>query len=289
MKSLAKLYNSKGNKCLDAGDNPGAIEAFQKALQHAPKWPTPWYNLGLTYKYMGEWQESCRCNAEAVRLEPANEAAIWNLGIAATALRNWPEARRAWSLFGFPVSAGDSPPELDLGLGPIRINPDGGAEVIWAHRIDPARAILMNIPLPESNHRHGDLVLDDGAAVGYRRVDGRDLPVLNELALLVPSHKETFEVTITVNTMEELVEFEEACQVAGCATDDWSAMQMLCKACSEGHPHDHPEPEIQGEHRFAVAAGSLQAVQSAVSNWLAATPRVSAGPIVEHLAPLPRQ
>ena len=289
MKCVAKIYNSRGNKCLDAGDNPGAMEAFQKAVRHAPQWTTPWYNLGLIHKYRGEWQESYRCNAEAVRLQPANEDAVWNMGIAATALGNWPEARRAWNLFGYPVSAGDSPPELDLGLGPIRINPDGGAEVIWAHRIDPARAILTNIPLPESNHRHGDLVLNDGAAVGYRRLGERDLPVLNELAVLVPSREGTFEVAITVQTIEDLVGFEGACTAAGCATDDWSAMQMLCKACSEGLPHEHQEPEIQGEHRFGVAAESLQAVQSAVSNWLAATPRVSAGPIIEHLAPLPRQ
>ncbi len=286
MKALAVLFDHRGSVHRAAGRHGRAIASFQKAVRHAPGWSVPWYNLGLTYKYMSEWHESYRCNAQAVRLNASNEAAIWNMGIAATALEDWPEARRAWALYGIKIPEGDGPPDMNLGSVPIRLNPDSDAEVVWARRIDPARALLTSIPLPESAHRHGDLILNDGAPVGYRMRDGEEVSVLNELALLASSGQGTFEVTITAHTIDDLVAFEKACEAAGCAAEDWSTMRILCTACSEGHPHEHPEPEIQGEHRFAIASGSLEAVQSAVSGWAAAHPHASAGSVITHLPPL---
>ena len=60
MKLLAIRYDWQGSNLREAGDVAGAIRLFEKAIQHAPKWSFPWYNLGLTYKYAGDWAESYR-------------------------------------------------------------------------------------------------------------------------------------------------------------------------------------------------------------------------------------
>ena len=267
MKLLAVRYDRKGSACRDAGDVDAAIRWYQKAIEQAPNWSVPWYNLGLTHKYTRNWQESYRCNAEAMRLAPTDEAAIWNTGIAATALGNWAEARRAWKSYGLEIEDGEGPIEMNYGSVPIRLHPDDHAEVVWARRIDPARAVLVSIPLPESNHRHGDLVLHDGAPAGYRRAGGREVAVFNELELLASSGEGTFEVTIQAATADDLVSFEETFERLGCATEDWSSIRYLCRECSEGNPHEHPEPEIEGEHRFAIASPSRELVERGLKAW----------------------
>ena len=98
-----------------------------------------WYNAGLAAKYKGELTESLRCNQKAVELDPRNEAAWWNLGIAATALRNWPEARRAWRGFGIDVPPGDNEMRDAGQTACVRLNPSADGEVVWGERIDPAR------------------------------------------------------------------------------------------------------------------------------------------------------
>jgi hypothetical protein len=285
MKLLAIRYDRQGSDRREAGDAAGAIRLFKKAIQHAPKWSVPWYNLGLTYKYAGNWVESYSCNAMAVQLNPKDEAAIWNMGIAATALQNWAEARRAWKLYGIEVPMGDGPIEMDLGSVPIRLNPDGDGEVVWAHRVDPARAVLASIPLPESNHRYGDLVLNDGAPVGYRIHDGQEVPVFNELKLLTSSGFGTYEVTLQARNIDDLVSFEHVCERYHCPTEDWSTIRMICRQCSEGRPHEHPEPAIEGPHRFAVAASARSSVEELVAAWIAEDPSRTAGEVLVQLQP----
>lgn len=289
MRFLARRYDRQGSRRREAGDAAGAILLFEKAIRAAPQWSVPWYNMGLTFKYAGNWPDSYRCNAEAARLSPTDEEAIWNMGIAATALGNWPEARRAWGLYGIEIPPGEGPIEMNLGTVPIRINPDTNGEVVWARRIDPARAVLTSIPLPESEHRHGDLVLHDGAPVGYRKQDGQDVPVFNELTLLSESQNGTFAVAITATTIDDLVAFEKACQDLGCATEDWSTMRILCRACSEGTPHVHASPPVEGEHRFAVAATALALVEQAVEKWTTTDPVRRAGPVEVLVPPSPVQ
>ncbi|MGZ8781251.1 MAG: tetratricopeptide repeat protein [Thermoanaerobaculia bacterium] len=283
---LAIRYDRQGSERREAGDVPGAIQLFEKAIRHDRTWSVPWYNLGLTHKYAGQWEESYRCNVEAVRLDPHDEAALWNMGIAATAIGLWSEARRAWTLYGIELTPGEGPLDMDFGSIPIRINPNHDAEVVWARRIDPARAVLTSIPFPESTHRYGDLVLHDGAPTGYRRRGDHDVPVFDELALLASSHFGTYEVTITTRSLEELVAFESACTQAGCACEDWSAIRVLCRSCSEGTPHPHPEPPIEGDHRFAVAASSRDAVARVVRAWLSEDPRRTAGDVEQLLEPV---
>ncbi|MGR8933819.1 MAG: tetratricopeptide repeat protein [Gammaproteobacteria bacterium] len=163
--------------CLD-----DAIRKYQEAIACDPLKVESHYNLGLLYKYAGEWQKSFDCNKTANTLDPNDAAARWNLAIAATALRNWDTARKAWQENGLAFP-GSGPIEADFGITPVRLHPCQQAEVVWARRIDPVRARIESIPLPESGFRYADVVLHDGAAVGYRKIENHQYPVFNVLEL----------------------------------------------------------------------------------------------------------
>lgn len=276
MKTFASRYNEKANELKDAGQLAEAIVYYKKAIQAAPAWASPWYNLGLLYKYQHNWTEAFRCSRRAVELDPRDEAAWWNLGIAATALNNWPEARRAWKTYGVKLPEGAGPIEGDFGLTPIRLNPNAGGEVVWCRRIDPARAIINSIPFPASGHRYGDLLLHDGAPNGYRLLQGREAPVFDELEILLPSEFGTFAVTIDHASAAELEQLTGLFNERGLAAENWEAnTRVICRACSEGRPfddhHQHDEAETErgeaGGVCLAVAAVSGEQINELLLDW----------------------
>ncbi len=128
----------------------------------------------------------------AAELDPKNEPAWWNLGIAATALGDWAAAQRAWAGYGIVIPRGEGPLEMGLGAVPIRIDPNGKPEVVWCARLDPARARIASVPFPESGRGCGDVLLTDGAPRGYREYRGRQVPVLNELEDTIDFQSEHF-------------------------------------------------------------------------------------------------
>lgn len=278
----ANQANEKGLALEAEGKVPEAIEQYQLACELDPSFSSPFYNLGLIYKYAGDWERSLEWNALAAALDSAGEPSWWNLGIAATALERWKVAREAWIGYGVELPPGEGPLDFPCGRRPIRLNPAGAAEVVWADRLDPARALLKNILLPESGFRFHDIVLNDGAAVGYRLLEGREVPVFNCLKLLVPSPFSTFvaEVDLPVEldpeaAVEKLMELAEA---SGQAAENWSAsMHMLCAACSEGRPHDHHDghpisPDDgpmarSGRQRIKVAARRLEDARRLLEAW----------------------
>jgi hypothetical protein len=275
-KSLAGRHNQQGIECEQRGQIAEAVKHYQKAIKLAPAWSVPWYNLGLLRKRQHNWEESLRCNQRAVALDPTDEAAWWNLGIAATAIENWDEARRAWKAFGVKIPEGEGPIEMNIGLTPIRINPDESPEVIWCRRIDPARAIIAGIPLPESEHRYGDLLLHDGAPNGYRKVGKNEVPVFDELELLSVSEFGTFEAIVDGAAQKDIEALVEQAEQAGLSAEDWSTLRHLCKACSEGRPfgedhsHDRDEPESR---RIGIAALSEFQARKLLNDWLKKHPR----------------
>lgn len=260
----------------EQGQIADAIDYYHRVIKTDPGWATPHYNLGLLYKYQCNWQLSYKHNKIAVELDKDNEAAIWNFGIAATALHDWKTARTSWSKFGVKVEINDDEPDLDLGSVPVRLNPDTDGEVVWCNRIDPARTVIVNIPLAKSGHRFGDMVLNDGAPVGYRkRSDGSEVPVFNELQLLTKSTYKTYSVRAYINTKDDLNKLEKLCRNSGVEMEDWSTIMMLCKQCSEGtvhNDHDHDLQVDEGSGRYiGLAATNYEAVQQALADWRAIT------------------
>jgi tetratricopeptide (TPR) repeat protein len=280
----ANALNELGRRRDDDGDQDGALEAYAQASAIHPYWATPWYNAGLIHKYRGDWAASLQANARAVQCEPGNEGALWNLGIAATALGDWATARRAWRQYGIGIPDGEGPIDYFVGLTPIRVHGEA-SEVVWADRIDPARAILRNVPTPACGHRYGDLVLHDGAANGYRLRGEREVPVFDALELIAPSDYSTFEVTVENVGKDDIAALVRRFEAAGAAAENWTdSMQMLCRACSEGRPygegqHNHgadEAPGTLGPWRLGIAARNEAAARGVLDEWRhAASPRAA--------------
>ena len=270
MKVFAIKSNQEGNKLLEKGDHLAAEQKFIKATKQAPNWDAPWYNLGLVYKRLRKWEQSFECNDRATRLEPKNEGAWWNLGIAATALSNWRAARFAWTNFGIELPNGEGPIEMNLGFTPIRLNPETSGEVVWCDRIDPARAIIRNVPFPTSNHRFGDLILHDGEPNGYRQFRGHEVPVFDELELIEPSHFATFEVVIEASNSQDRESLLDLSNERAVILENWSKVRMLCHLCSKGRPHSEHEPQADENGplvRYGVSAKEESEVRTLFDEW----------------------
>lgn len=268
----ADRLNTEGNNLGDQGDSQGAISFYQRAAEIDPEWSVPAYNLGLHYKNLAQWEESLKWCQRAHSLAPDDEAATWNLGIAATALRKWKLARAAWTAYGITVPEGEGEVVLPCGITPVRLNPAGDAEVVWSERIDPARARILNIPFPESGYRFRDIVVNDGAAVGYRKRGEREVPVFNVLDLWEQSNYHTFAVDVEfVEPEPDISSLEEAARALDAEVENWTTnFEVLCKACSEGRPHDSHDEDRRipnGPHRIAVAHPSEATARRLVAEW----------------------
>lgn len=191
-RSRASAHNERGRELAGRSMSAQAVAEYLRAVEADPDWSVPFYNLGLLHKHSADWPECLRMNQRAVALNGADKAGWWNLGIAATALGDWPEARRAWRACGIDILEGKGPVDYPCGINPVRLNPNGEAEVVWAERVDPARAELRSIPYPSSGFRFGDLVLNDGAPNGYRMLGQTEVALFDCLALLQPSNFSTF-------------------------------------------------------------------------------------------------
>lgn len=267
MGSEAEKLNEAGREALDVGDHQKAAELFAKAASLATDWSTPHYNLGLVHKFEKRWQESLEANMVAHRLAPEDDAAYWNLAIAAGALGRWDQARVAFAAIGMKVPDTPGPWDFQLGLVPIRLNPQGDAEVVWCHRLDPVRARIANIPLPESGHCFGDIVLNDAEPKGYRSYRGREVPVFDQLELLSPSDYLTFEARVRCDDPSALDDLEAHLREHAIYLEDWSSsIRMLCRACSEGLPHTEHDEELEAPpdtlHRLGLAARSEDELES---------------------------
>jgi hypothetical protein len=258
----------------DEGRLPEAVSRFQAAAGEDPGWSAPLFNLGLIFKRQRNWMESFEYNRRATDLDATNDAAWWNLGIAATALGRWKSARSAWHSFGIAVPDGEGPIDFPCGFGPIRLNPEGEGEVVWAFRLDPARAALASIPFPESGHRWRDVVLNDGAPNGYRNYKGKELPVFDVLELLERSRFVTFVARVVVASKAgSVLRLAELAAKLGGSAEDWStSVRMICKACSEGRPHashDVEGPRVEGAHVIGIAAHDRVHASAILDAWTA--------------------
>src|SRR5262245_16274074 len=101
--SEAQRLVELGNELSDAGRHEDAERAYRAAATADPTWSVPFYNLGLRCKYQSRWVESLEFNRRAAELNPDDQASWWNLGIAATAVGDWAEARRAWRACGIKL------------------------------------------------------------------------------------------------------------------------------------------------------------------------------------------
>jgi hypothetical protein len=258
----ARAAHEQASELIDERRFVDAVPHAEEAHRLAPAWSVVHWNLSVAYKHAGRWADCLRACDRAIELDPGDvEGMHWNAGIAATALGDWPRARAAWRAIGVAVDDGLGPLEMTLGATPIRIDPAASAEVVWCERVDPCRARIVNVPMPESGHGYGDLVLHDGEPRGRRQLGGRSVAVFDALIRLERSSFGTWQIEVDADDEATLGALTQLLEDAGTHVEDWTAsVRALCTACSLGEAHDHehaPAPSgWQRQRTLGVAAES---------------------------------
>lgn len=269
----AEDANEKGREAMNSELYEQAAVHFRQAIAADPEWAVPHYNLGLTCKFMKAWAESKTANLKALELDPEDDPTKWNLAISSVAVGDWKNAGLAFTAIGLELPKNGPPWDFELGLIPIRVNPDEYPEVVWCHRLDPVRAKIANVPLPDCGRRFGDIVLNDGEPRGYRELNGREVPVFNELMVLEPSSFGTYQALVRIDGQPSLKGliglFEEHMMYA----EDWThGIRMLCRACSEGLPHDDHDTDLEQDTdpdvvKLGIASCEEENVEKVLGLW----------------------
>jgi tetratricopeptide (TPR) repeat protein len=275
----AEALHDLGMQKSDAGDQDAALALYLEALALDRARPNTLYNVGLIYKYRRDWVHSLRYNRQSVDLRPEDEAANWNLAIAATALKDWRTAREVWKRLGMRMEAGDKPILDNFGTAPVRLNgfedSSAAVETVWARRLSPVTARILNIPTPEARFRFGDVVLHDGAGTGTRLdAEGRERAVFNVFELLEPSDFATYEIEIEAPDSDAVDVLRSACIQAQVEFEDWSTLRTLCRACSEGRAHAQHDHQLQEQgwnptRRVGMASRDFSDVEGVLEVWCA--------------------
>ncbi|QDH70358.1 tetratricopeptide repeat protein [Marilutibacter alkalisoli] len=270
-----KALRKEAYDAMDRGALAESSRHFEALLQREPDDPYYHYMRGLAHKYMLDWPVALRHNLRAIELsDEAGEAEHWNAAIAATALGDWPQVRRLWTACGIRVPEGEGSIVDDYGVAVVRLNPWHGGETVFIRRIDPVRGRLLNVPLPESGHRFGDIVLHDGAATGHRFDGEHKVPVFNELQRLVPSEFQTFVVFVNCDSRDDLQALLDATAPGIGYAEDWTeTVRYYCMRCSYGTPHQHDADdsgEWQPDRNLGIAAQSRKSVEKLLKDWVGA-------------------
>ncbi|MBN8480989.1 MAG: hypothetical protein J0L88_05285 [Xanthomonadales bacterium] len=258
---------------MERGELSEASRCFESLLARSPDSRFYHYMRGLAHKYLFDWPTSLRHNLRAIDLCGGEcEGEHWNAAIAATALGDWDRVRALWTACGVSVPEGRGPIDDNYGIAVVRLNPWHGGETVWGRRIDPVRARLLNVPLPESGHRFGDIVLHDGAPTGWRWDGDRKATVFNELQRLEPSHFETHVVFVRCERNEDLKVLLDTTAPGIGFCEDWTKnVRHYCLRCSFGTPHSHERTQESAvwepERNLGVAAQSRRSVEKLLREW----------------------
>lgn len=244
----SKILLQKARK-LTKEDEEKAIQIYQNIIDMDGTWSVPYYNLGLIYKYSGQWQKSYEFNKKAIALEDKDEAAWWNLGIACTALNKWREARIAWNKFGLELELNDKEVDIDIGSTPVRLL---NGTVLWATRICPARAYIDNIPAKESGYIYNDLILIDGKPNGIETVDGVEYSIFDELEIIEKSDYKIYSIGVQIEHPDDLIDLEDRCYEQNYGFENSDNME-----------------EDKEEYNLLIATSTLEELEEVLEEWIA--------------------
>lgn len=273
-----RALQERAAAALEAGQLPDAARHYARLTELRPEGDAFHFRLGLVHKYLRDWPASLRHNLRALHLAGGpDEGASWNAAIAATALGDWPQARHQWQAIGIDIDPGEGPIEENFGPIALRLNPWHGGETVFAQRIDPARARIANVPLPDSGHRYQDVVLHDGAQVGERHYLGHTVPVFNALQRLEASGFATFTAFVGSQADEDVEVLQETRAPGIGLVEDWtSTAANACLRCSYGVPHQHhrhePGQDWNPDRSLGIAATDNDSARRLLEAWVAADP-----------------
>ena len=278
-----KKLHKQAYAAFDSGELTQAAEYFAKLVKRFPDDSAYHYMQGLTAKNRMDWPTALHANLRAIECADGfAEGAHWNAAIAATALHDWDTARRMWAACGIAIPEGEDEIRADFGIAVIRLNPWADGETVYARRIDPVRAQIINVPLPESGWRFGDIALHDGAPTGTRDDgQGGEVHVFNAFECWRPSETPTHTAFVRCPAAADAHALTELLEQHGWTAEDWThSLHYLCLRCSYGIPHEHTDaaPSVeqadtwQTERSIGITAPAAQSaeLETALQNWASA-------------------
>lgn len=227
----------RGEAAAEAEDWALAASCYEEFLAEFPDTDFSaelWFDVALYHKFLRNWDKAYELGKKAAARAGAGEGepAYWNLGIAATMVRDWPTAREAWTRFGITLAPGDGEIEDGFGFACVRLDPDGEAEVVWVRRICPTRGQVLSVPF--GDRRFGEIVLHDGVPNGERTIADQTYPVFDELALWRPSDAATWRAQVTAPDEADMNALSEAFVAQDLALEPVDSLKFHCRCCSEG-------------------------------------------------------
>lgn len=268
-----KKLHKQAYAAFDQGNLAEAANGFAKLVRVAPQKHYYHYMQGLTAKNRMDWQTALHANLRAIELAPEfDEACHWNAAIAATALADWPTARQLWTACGITLPETEGEIRGDYGIAVIRLNPWARGECVYARRIDPVRAEILNVPFPDSGWQRGDIVLHDGAPTGERQDShGKRLHVFNALMRWQVSDLLTFTTFVSCGNEQDIADLHTLLDEHGLYGEDWTeTVHYLCLRCSYGSTHTHQPSRHQTwlpERSIGIGARDRQQVERVLSTW----------------------
>ncbi|MFF3610798.1 tetratricopeptide repeat protein [Streptomyces sp. NPDC002580] len=261
-KSEARKLIGEAVAAWEAEEWQRSADLYERVLAHFPdEGPSAvwWYDAALGHKFLRNWDKALDLGREAAARSPRGEGdpAYWNLGIAATILRDWATARDAWAGFGIEIPEGEGAIEGRFGVACVRLDTDGEREVVWIERLCPTRGRVVNVPVT-GGRRYGEIVVHDGEPKGERVSDGTTYPVFDELTLFEPSPLPTLEVTVDAGEREDLEALLALFVEHGFGAEPASSVRVLCACCSEG-THQNERDVRAGAQAVSLAAPEPQA------------------------------
>lgn len=164
-----------------------AQEAFGRALALDPENGHWWFDAGLLHKWRGRFDEGLSANLRARAYLGETRAVQWNIAICATAVGKGDVATAAWKQLGVPVTLAPTRMPYVEGLPPVQLRvisrgagiaprasfPDHarGFEVVWVAPLSPCHGVVASPTFRDAPIDYGDLVLWDGAPVGFGGTD----------------------------------------------------------------------------------------------------------------------
>ncbi|MFD5818795.1 tol-pal system YbgF family protein [Streptomyces sp. NPDC127038] len=261
-KSEARKLIGEAREAFDAGEWQRSADLHEQVLAHFPdEEPSAvwWYDAALAHKFLRNWEKALDLGREAAARSPRGEGdpAYWNLGIAATILRDWATARDAWSGFGIELPGGEGEIDGRFGAACVRLDTEGQREVVWIERLCPTRGRVVNVPVT-GGRRYGEIVVHDGEPKGERVYDGTAFPVFDELTLFEASPLPTLEVSVAAGEAGDLEALLALFTEHGFGAEPASAVRVLCACCSEG-THQQEREVLAGAQAVSLAAPESQA------------------------------
>jgi len=240
----------------EQGDHYNAIKLYKRVVKDARHWHAPYIRLGHIYKERMEWKPALYYNKKAISLSVEHQDAWWNVGIAATALNKRRLAKSVWAKFNLNKSYFSGPVSIRLAYGQR-------FEVLWAKRLDPARARVKNIPHPRSGRRYHDTVLLDHRIQGHHSDGLRRLPIYNELGLYKASTFSTFSCLLHNAEKDDILSLQQLCHNAGLGFEVWANAARAMNTKPSGRlPEFYTHSQATGQSELIVAMAAKRAPQA---------------------------